>query len=131
MSHILLVEKDMNLAQMYKSVLENSGFKVMQFSNYKELYKNLNGEGFTAILLDSGITGRTLDFISKVRKSTKRQIPIYVVLNEGIDQDPFLMFGKVTCIVRFPNSGNFLAKSTKTLSARSQFKDILHKGKFN
>ena len=131
MSHILLVEKDRNLAEMYKSIFEGSGFRVIHFSNYKDLYKNLNGEGFTAIFLDNETTGRTLDFISKIRKNSKRQIPIYVMLNDDTDQDPFLMFEKTSCISRFPESGNITSRLTSSLNKGSRFKNLLHQNKLN
>lgn len=126
MSYILLVEENKQLAEMYKAIVENLNYKVIHYSNYEDLYKHLDGEGFTAVIVDGNSVESSLEFISKVRKDAQVKIPIFAILDADIEQDQFLNYGNVSCLSRFPDSGTLIGELTKRLSPHSQFKGLLH-----
>lgn len=126
MSYVLLVEENRELAEMYKTVVEGLNYQVVHYSNYEDLYKHLDGEGFSAVILDAKSVEDSLEFISKIRKDAPIQIPIFAILDAETEPHKFLNYGNVKCLSRFPDSGNLIGELTRKLSPHSQFKNLLH-----
>ncbi len=78
MSKILILDDDMDLLSVVKSLLKNKGFDVWTFANWQKAWDNIRNNKPNLILLDvflKGIDG--MDVCKKIRStSSTRNIPI-------------------------------------------------------
>ena len=78
MSKILILDDDMDLLKVVKSLLKKRGFDVWTFANWQKAWENIKNNRPNLILLDvflKGIDG--MDMCKKIRStSSTRNIPI-------------------------------------------------------
>lgn len=86
---IYIVEDDENIREIQRYALKNSGFDVEEFSCGRELYKALEENIPSLILLDIMLPGEDgLEILSKLRKnSAASRIPIIMVTAKSSELD--------------------------------------------
>ena len=89
MSLIYIVEDDMNIREIQRYALKNSGFEVMDFECGKDMYKALEKRMPNLILLDIMLPNEDgLDILATLRKNkATKKLPIIMVTAKTTELD--------------------------------------------
>ena len=89
MSLIYIVEDDVNIREIQRYALKNSGFEVQEFGCGRELYKALDKNPPSLILLDIMLPGEDgLTVLKNIRKhQTAAKVPVIMVTAKSTELD--------------------------------------------
>lgn len=89
MSLIYIVEDDVNIREIQRYALKNSGFEVQEFGCGRELYKALDKNLPSLILLDIMLPGEDgLTILKNIRKhQTAAKVPVIMVTAKSTELD--------------------------------------------
>ncbi len=89
MSLIYVVEDDVNIREIERYALKNSGFQVQEFECGKELYKAVDRQVPSLIILDIMLPNEDgLDILAELRrKKSTRKVPIIMVTAKTTELD--------------------------------------------
>ena len=89
MSLIYIVEDDVNIREIQRYALKNSGFETKEFDCKKDLFQSLEQEIPSLILLDIMLPGEDgLDILTTLRKNrSTKMIPVIMVTAKTTELD--------------------------------------------
>ncbi len=119
MSHILVVDDDLQIRELARNVLSDAGHKIVTVPSAEQAFEEVNSRIFDLILLDVNMSGESgVSFLKKIR-AAKNATPI--VVYSGMittdDEKELRMAGANEIIRKGESVGKLTAQIEKVLKA--------------
>jgi|SRR3990167_2358792 len=118
MAKILLIEKEKNLMELYREIIERAGYDFVIANSGKDAFKKALEEKFIAAITDTP-KQETLEFIKNIRRQPETAIstiPILVIMEDNSDTSTdYIDYGATRCLYKFPSSGEKLVSALKEI----------------
>jgi len=119
---ILIIEDDLELAQVYKEILEHDGFSVDTASSGEEGERLFDSTHYDAITLDLSLPGKDGFAVCRSLRTRNVETPILMITGRYLDSNDEVKGLKMGAddYLRKPFTGNVLCMRIRALLRRSQ-----------